>query len=65
MIIQMTKAEQRELLNRAIEKSGLSNRRFAVDELDVDERTLRRWIAGQRALPGPAKKVCQRILGQC
>lgn len=36
-----------ELLNAAIESSGMSARKFARDVLDVDERTVRRWQAGE------------------
>lgn len=61
----MTRDEQRELLRRAIARSGLSARRFARDQLDVDERTVRYWLAGDRELSGPARIICQRILNQC
>lgn len=36
-----------ELLNAAIEASGMSSRKFARDVIDVDERTVRRWKAGE------------------
>lgn len=36
-----------ELLNAAIEASGMSGRKFCRDVLDVDERTGRRWKAGE------------------
>lgn len=36
-----------DLLNAAIEASGMSSRKFARDVLDVDERTVRRWKAGE------------------
>lgn len=50
------------LLRAAIEASGLSARRFAVEVLAVDERTVRRWIAGDREMPGPAVQICRLIL---
>lgn len=51
-----------ELLNDAIAASGLSARRFAVEVLDVDERTVRRWQAGERSIPGPVRMVCRVIV---
>ena len=53
-----------ELLTRAIEASGHSARNFAIAVLDVDERTVRRWLAGDRALPGPVKVICAAILAE-
>ncbi len=54
-----------ELLNAAIEASGMSSRKFARDVLDVDERTVRRWRAGEYA-EGFAKStpriVCAAIV---
>jgi hypothetical protein len=41
----------RELLEAAIDASGLSARRFAVDVLLRDERTVRRWLAGDSPIP--------------
>lgn len=40
-----------ELLRDAIEASGLSARRFAVEVLIRDERTVRRWLAGDSPIP--------------
>jgi hypothetical protein len=40
-----------DLLSRRIEESGLSARRFAVDVLLRDERTIRRWLAGDSPIP--------------
>jgi DNA-binding transcriptional regulator YiaG len=51
-----------ELLAAAIEASGLSARRFAVEVLDVDERTVRRWLAGERELQGTVRLVCRLVL---
>ena len=39
------------LLRDAIAASGLSARRFAVDVLLRDERTVRRWLAGDSPIP--------------
>jgi hypothetical protein len=47
-----SKAEQIELLERAIKASGLSARRYAREVLIRDERTIRRWLAGQSPIPG-------------
>lgn len=51
-----------DLLNAAIAASGLSARGFAVGVLAVDERTVRRWIAGDRGVPGTVLVVCQAIV---
>lgn len=40
-----------EILRKAIEASGLSARRFATEILLRDERTIRRWLAGDRPIP--------------
>lgn len=48
----MTRAEQIALLERRIEESGLSARRFAVEVLLREERTVRRWLAGDNPIPG-------------
>jgi len=50
-----------ELLRLAIQKSGLSNRAFA-DVLAVNERTVRRWVAEDRAIPGPVVQLCAEIV---
>ena len=42
-----------ELLRSAIEASGLSARRFAREVLIRDERTIRRWLAGDSPMPEP------------
>jgi hypothetical protein len=39
------------LLEQAIKASGLSDRRFAVEVLIRDERTVRRWLAGDSPIP--------------
>lgn len=55
----MTKAD---LVERAIAASGLSARGFAVGVLAVDERTVRRWLADERTVPGTVCVVCQAII---
>lgn len=44
----MTDAEK---LRRVIEGSGLSARAFATEVLFRDERTIRRWLSGDRPIP--------------
>ena len=46
-----TRTEQIALLGDRIEASGLSARRFAVEVLRRDERTIRRWLAGDSPMP--------------
>jgi uncharacterized protein YyaL (SSP411 family) len=41
----------RELLEQAIARSGLSARAFARDVLWRDERTVRRWLSGESPIP--------------
>lgn len=53
-----------ELLTAAIEASGLSARRFAMEVLGVDERSVRRWLAGDRELQATARVVCRAILAR-
>jgi len=40
-----------DLLRAAIAASGLSARKYAVQVLLRDERTVRRWLAGDRPIP--------------
>lgn len=40
-----------DILRTAIEASGLSARRFAREVLVRDERTIRRWLAGDSPIP--------------
>jgi len=46
-----TRAEQIQILRSAIKVSGLSARRFAVEVLIRDERTIRRWLRGDSPIP--------------
>lgn len=50
-----------ETLRQAIAVSGLSARSFAA-LLEVDERTVRKWLAGDRGLHGPALVICRAII---
>lgn len=58
----MTNNQRRDLLASAIENSGLSARVFAELVLDVDERTVRRWQAGDRDIPFCVCLVCADLL---
>jgi hypothetical protein len=53
-----------ELLTAAIQVSGLSARRFAMEVLGVDERSVRRWLAGDRELQATARVVCRAIIAR-
>ena len=53
-----------ELLKRAIAKSGLSARRFAVEVLTRDERTIRRWLDGDRPVPRVVRRKLLELLGE-
>ena len=46
----------RENLRLAIIASGLSARRFAVEVLFRNERTIRRWLAGDTPIPAAVRK---------
>lgn len=48
-------------LRRAIMASGLSARSFAA-LLEVDERTVRRWVNEQRDVPGPVLVIARAII---
>ena len=50
-----------DLIAAAVAASGLSARRFAVALLARDERTVRRWLAGD-ALPAPVRDWLTRWL---
>lgn len=56
------RAEAIARLKRAIELSGLSDRRFAKEVLIRDERTIRRWIAGDRAIPQAVRDKVTQLL---
>lgn len=44
-------ARDRELLLRRIEESGVSARKFAIEVLRREERTIRRYISGESPIP--------------
>ena len=46
----------------AIEKSGLSARQFAEQVMGRNERTIRRWLAGDSSIPRPAVAWLRRYL---
>lgn len=50
-------------LRRAIEASGLSARRFAREVLIRDERTVRRWLAGDSPIPEPVRAKLAALMG--
>jgi len=54
--------EQRGLLHLVIHESGLSARRFAVEILTRDERTIRRWLAGDSPIPAAVVARLRRRL---
>ncbi|MGE3703652.1 MAG: hypothetical protein AB7I13_00160 [Vicinamibacterales bacterium] len=51
-----TAEEWAALLRQRIEESGLSARRFAIDVMRRDERTIRRWANGQSPIPQEAQR---------
>ena len=58
-----------DLLRAAIEASGLSARRFAVEVLLRDERTIRRWLqppdqSGARPLPRTVRTFLTRYIAE-
>jgi len=51
------------LLRDAIDATGRSARSFS-HVLGVDERTVRRWLAGEREMPGPAVQLCRLLIAR-
>jgi hypothetical protein len=47
-------------LRHAISATTGSARAFAV-VIDSHERTVRRWLAGDRAIPGPVLQLCRLL----
>lgn len=45
-----------ELIREAVAASGLSARRFAERIMARDERTIRRWVAGDTEIPPVARR---------
>lgn len=58
--LRKTLTDARDLLERAVAHSGLSLRSFAETVMVRDERTVRRWRAGDVPIPA----VCIRKLEQ-
>jgi hypothetical protein len=54
--------DDRDRLAAAIGATGMAHRRYAVDVLGVDERTVRRWLAAERDVPGPVRVISAAIL---
>lgn len=52
-----------ELIRAAINASGLSARRFAVEVLIRDERTIRRWLAGDSPIPDVVRVRLRELTG--
>lgn len=50
-------------LRKAIQRTGLSNRQYAEAILTRDERTLRRWLAGQTPIPKQVLKFLAKEVG--
>lgn len=48
-----------ELLSLAIDRSGLSARKFAELVLVRDERTIRRWLKGESPIPKVVREMLQ------
>ena len=58
----MADDERRELLERAIAKTGLSLRSFAEVHMVRDERTVRRWRSGEVPIPDVAVRRLEQIV---
>jgi len=52
----------RELLAAAIAATGLTERQFALRVMRSNPSTVGRWLAGERAILGPAAQLCRAIL---
>lgn len=51
-----------DLIRDAIAAGGISSRRFAERLMGRDERTIRRWVAGDVAIPPLARAWLERWL---
>jgi hypothetical protein len=56
----LTRTEQIALLRQRIAESGLSARQYAMQVLTRDERTVRRWLAGDSPIPRAALNALTR-----
>lgn len=52
-----------EILRNAIAATTKSDRAFAK-LIWVDERTVRRWVAGEREIPGPVLVLCRLLIAR-
>lgn len=60
--VEIEQSNHRELLRAAIDRSGLSDRKFATTIMVRDERTIRRWLAGDRAIPVAVMEWVERFM---
>ena len=51
----------RELIRAAIDASGLSARKFAVEVLVRNERTIRRYLSGEAAMSKVVRAKCEAL----
>lgn len=58
----MGETDHRELLERALAVTGLSLRSFAESVVIRDERTVRRWRAGDSPIPDVAARRLEQVL---
>jgi DNA-binding transcriptional regulator YiaG len=58
--IEISQDEARNLLRYALQRTALSARAFS-NVLAVDERTVRRWLAADRPMPGPVIQLCRLL----
>jgi DNA-binding transcriptional regulator YiaG len=52
-----------DLLRQAITATTESARAFAA-MIGSDERTVRRWLAGDRSIPGPVLALCRLLIAR-
>lgn len=60
---QLPRVEGEAELREAIEATTGSARAFA-GLIGSDERTVRRWLAGDRAIPGPVLALCRLLIAR-
>ena len=52
------------MLMQAIKRSGLSARRYATEVLKRDERTIRKWLAGDNPIPEAVLRFLREEVAQ-
>jgi hypothetical protein len=52
------------MLRTAISQSGMSARRFAMEVLIRDERTVRRWLKAEQPIPKPVMVFLNKWLAE-